>query len=176
MEILRKITIKTCGDFTITRIKEVLAAAEVAEGGSVPLLRIVGEASSAKTGQTDKGTFTKLIGQFVGTDLTTGACYQSGQCILPDFVGASLGLATQESGSVRFAFEITAKRQDTAITGYAFGIKPLIETKPTDAMTELMALGGIKPQAVALAAPETPTPAPAAEAPAPAPATGKAKK
>lgn len=170
MQIVRKITIKTCGNFTVARIKEVMAAANLADGASIPLLKIVGETTSAKTGQTDKGTFTKLGGSFIGTDLTTGELFQSGVCILPDFVGAQLGAALQQGESVRFAFEIGAQRADTAITGYAFVIKPLIETKPANAMLELMELAGIKtPAAPALAAPATPAaPAPAAKPAAPA--------
>lgn len=173
MQIVRKITIKTCGNFTVARIKEVMAAANLADGASIPLLKIVGETTSAKTGQTDKGTFTKLGGSFIGTDLTTGELFQSGVCILPDFVGAQLGAALQQGESVRFAFEIGAQRADTAITGYAFVIKPLIETKPANAMLELMELAGIKAPAVpALAAPATP----AAPAPAAAPAATPASK
>ena len=158
MQIVRKITIKTCGNFTVARIKEVMAAAKLAEGASIPLLKIVGETTSAKTGQTDKGTFTKLGGSFIGTDLTTGELFQSGVCILPDFVGAQLGAALQQGESVRFAFVIGAQRADTAITGYAFVIKPLIETKPANAMLELMALAGIEqPKAPALSVLESVT-------------------
>jgi hypothetical protein len=144
MEILRKITIKTCGNFTIARIKEVMEAAKLADGQSVPLLKIVGESTGAKTGQTTHGMFTRLSGSFVGTDMTTGALYQSGQCILPEFIGAQLGAALSQGESVRFAFQIEARRKDNAITGYEFAVKPLIESKPANAMQELMALAGIK--------------------------------
>jgi hypothetical protein len=159
MQVIRKITIKTCGDFSIKRIKEVMEAAQLEEGQSLPLLKIVGECNGAKSGQTDKGEFTKLTGNFVGTDMTTGELYQSAVCILPEFVGAALGAAALQSGSVRFAFEIGAKRKDNAITGYEFTVKPLIETKPTDAVLELMALAGIEaPKVQALAAPASAKP------------------
>ncbi len=154
MEILRKITIKTCGGFSIARIKEVMADAKLEEGQSTPLLRIAGQSTGAKTGQTDKGQFTKLLGSFVGTDMTTGEQFQSGQCILPEFIGGTLGSALLAGESVRFAFEISARRKDNAITGYEFAIKPLIDTKPTDAMAELMALAGMAPAAPALSAPD----------------------
>lgn len=181
MEILRKITIKTCGNFSIARIKEVMAAAKLEDGQSVPLLKIAGQSTGAKTGQTDKGQFTKLLGSFIGTDMTTGALYQSGQCILPEFIGGTLGSALMGGESVRFAFEIGARRKDNAITGYEFVIKPLIDTKPTDAMAELMSLAGIKAPAPALDAPAAPAapadPAPAPAAPAdPAPAADKPAK
>jgi len=154
MQVLRKITIKTCGDFSIGRIKEVMTKAELKEGETTPLLKIVGECNGAKSGQTDKGEFTKLTGNFVGTDMTTGELYQSAVCILPEFVGAAIGAAALQSGNVRFAFEIGAKRKDNALTGYEFVVKPLIETKPTDAVLELMQLAGIKaPEVPTLAAP-----------------------
>lgn len=198
MEILRKITIKSCGDFTQARVREVIAKTVspktgkpgLEDGESVAIIRVVGTASGAKSGQTEKGTYTKLAGNFVGTDLTTGALYQSGQCILPEFVGAQLGAALLGGGAegVDFAFEITAKRDDSAVTGYSYGVKPLIETKASDKMTELMAKAGIAlpsanaPAALAnnaapAAAPAAPAAAPAAPAAAPAaPAKSAGKK
>lgn len=184
MEILRKITIKTCGDFTVKKIKELLDTrgptvekdgktipGPVAEGEVVPLLKVVGESNGAKTGQTDKGTFTKLLGNFVGTDLTTGALYQSQVCILPEFIGGALGAALTGGAPVQFAFEIGAKRKDSAVTGYEFVVKPLIAAKPTDKMLELMNAAGIAPPALAIEAgapAAAPTAAPAAAPAAPA--------
>jgi hypothetical protein len=189
MEILRKITIKTAGGFSIARIKEVMEAAKLAEGASVDLLKIVGISTSAKTGQTDKGQFTKLMGEFAATDLTTGAMFQSQQCILPEFVGGVLGAALAgNSSGVEFAFKIGARRKDTSVTGYEFVVLPLMESKSTDRMQALLALAGIDPTAkpAALAAPTPavdpaptpaadPTPAPAAD-PAPADKGGKGGK
>lgn len=191
MEILRKITIKTCGDFTVKKIKELLDTSgptvekdgkqvpgPVAEGEVVPLLKVAGESTGAKTGQTDKGTFTKLMGSFVGTDLTTGALYQSQQCILPEFIGGALGSALTNGQPVQFAFEIGAKRKDSAVTGYEFVVKPLINAKPTDKMMVLMEAAGIAaPLALEAAAPApTPAAAPAAAPAAPAAKSAKAGK
>lgn len=167
MQILRKLTVKSCGDFTIKRIKELLATqgpevdgkpGPVAEGAVVPLLKVAGLSTAAATGQTDKGSFTRLTGNFVGTDLTTGELYQSGQCILPEYIGAQLGAALLGGGgrAVQFAFEIGAKRKDDAITGYEFTVKPLIESRPTDAMSALMKLAGIEPKATLPEAPPAP--------------------
>jgi hypothetical protein len=189
MEILRKITIKTCGDFSVKKIKELLDTrgpvgadgkpGPVAEGETVPLLKITGESNGAKTGQTDKGTFTKLMGTFVGVDLTTGSLYQSQQCILPEFVGGALGAALLGGQPVTFAFEIGAKRKDSAVTGYEFVVQPLINAKPTDKMLALMQAAGIEVPALALEAGADPAPAPTpapAPAPTPAPAAKSAKK
>lgn len=179
MEILRKLTIKSCGDWSVKRIKDVVS--KVDDGQSVAIVRIAGESTGAKTGQTDKGTFTRLTGNFVGTDLHSGEIFQSGQCILPEYVGAQLGAAILQGGkSVRFAFEISAKRSDTSVTGYEYTVKPLMQAEPTDAMKELMGIAGIvAPKLAAPAEPAAPaTPAEPAAAPAaPAPASsGKSSK
>ena len=158
MQLIKKITIKTCGGFSVARIKEVMTAANLSEGQGVPLLKIAGEANGAKTGQTDKGDYVKFKGQFVGTDMTTGELYSAGECILPHYLGSQLAIALTEGESVRFAFEIGAQRADTAITGYAFTVKPLMEIKLSDSVAELMALAGIKES------PKLAAPVPAAEA------------
>lgn len=191
MEILRKLTIKSCGDFTIARVREVIAKSVssktgkpgLEDGESVAIIRIVGTASGAKTGQTEKGTYTKLAGNFVGTDLTTGALYQSGQCILPEFVGAQLGGALLEGAAkgVEFGFEILAKRADSAVTGYEYSVKPLIQTAPSDRMAELMKAAGIAIPAAPAPTALPPAPAPAEPPAAPteppaAPAAGKSGK
>lgn len=184
MEILRKITIKTCGNFTIARIKSLLFGVTndkgeqvggVKEGESVALLRIAGNSTAAKTGQTDKGEYTKLLGEFIGTDLTTGELYQSGQCILPEFVGGTLGAALKSGSAVRFAFEIHARRKDSAVTGYEFVVKPLMQAEASDSLKELAALAGIDVTKAPPALPPAAAPAPAvASAPAAAPAADPA--
>ena len=156
MKILRKLTIKTCGDFSIAKIKKLLIAAhgskdaegkdiDPEDGRSVELLKIAGECVRAKSGQTDKGSFTRLEGQFVGTDLTTGELYQSGACILPEFIGAQLGAAVlgANGSAVQFAFKILAKWKANAITQYEYEVESLMESKPTDSMARLLALAGI---------------------------------
>lgn len=181
MKLLRKLTIKTCGDFTVSKIKKLLIAAhgtkdyegepvDPEDGSAVDLLKIAGEVTRAKSGQTDKGSFTRLDGQFVGTDLTTGALYQSGACILPEFIGAQLGAAVlgANGGAVQFAFKISVKWQSNAITQYEYEVESLMESKPTDSMQRLLDLAGITVEKPAQ------LPAPAAEPAAP-PAAEPAK-
>jgi hypothetical protein len=182
MQIVKKMTIKTCGDFTTAKIRAAILATlgkdpkdadgkaitVAPDGTAVSLLKIAGEATNAATGQTDKGTFTRLMGSFVGTDLTTGELYQSGQCILPDYIGSQIGAAVLSAGAdgngaVQFAFEIGAKAKANAITGYEFSVKPLIESKPSTAMMRLMGLAGIE-------APKLPAPAAANSGDTPPPA------
>lgn len=173
MEIVRKLTIKTCGNFTIAKIRGLLyglpdasgkMVGGVAEGEAVALLKIAGNSTAAKTAQTDKGEYTKLLGSFIGTDLTTGELFQSGQCILPEFVGGVMGEALKAGKAVRFAFEISARRKESAVTGYEFVVKPLLSAESSDAMKELATLAGIDLAKAPPALPPAAAPAPAVEA------------
>lgn len=156
-EILRKLTIKSAG-LTVEAIKESLISGKDAEGkatyhASRDLLKIAGIVSSAKPGSTDKGEYLKLIGQFTAINLVTGETFNASQCILPDFVTAPMGDALKQNGEVQFGVLIAAKHAPTAVTGYQFGVRPLIEAKPTDAMQALLAATGIADDLPALAAP-----------------------
>lgn len=193
---LKKMTIKTCGDFSVAKLRAALLALgpmvkqpdgtekrmAPEDGTALDLIKIAGEASGAESGQTDKGSYTKLTGQFVGTDLLTGELYSSRACILPDYIGAELGAALLNAGeggqSVQFAFLITAKQKASAVTGYEFGIKSLMNIEPTDAAKRLMALAGITAPVKQLesSAPAAAPAEPAAPAAAPAPAAKSAKK
>jgi len=186
---VKKLTIKTCGDFSPAKIRALLLALgpwqgegdarkQVApeDGTAIDLIKIAGEATGAQTGQTDKGQYTKLTGSFIGADLTTGELFSSKACILPEYIGSQLGDALLTAGdngsSVQFAFQITAKQKASAITGYEFGIKSLMQSAPTDQQARLLALAGIAAPAPKL---EAPAPAPAAD-PAPAPVDGEPAK
>lgn len=195
MEYLRKLTIKTCGDFTTKKIKDLLATrgekvevdvtnadgtkgrafvpGPVKPGEAVQLLKIAGNVSNAKTGQTQLGMFTRLSGSFIGTDLTTGEMFQSGQCILPDFIGAVLGDAALRGGNVQFGVLISAKRDDDAVAGYTYSVKPLIDTKPSPEMEKLMQATGMLALPPADAPADLPAQAPPAENPAPSSKKGK---
>lgn len=172
---VKKLTIKTCGDFTPAAIRALLLAhgpwLEEGEGDkktrkqimppdgtAVEIIKISGEANGAQTGQTDKGQYTKLSGNFLGQDITTGELFSSKQCILPEYIGSQLGDALLSAGeggsSVRFAFQITAKQKASAITGYEFGIKSLMDSAPTDAQAELMKLAGMTAPILKLDAPQ----------------------
>lgn len=145
MELLRKITIRTMGH-SLEELKAWAATAK--KGEKRPLVRIVGETSGAKTGQhPERGTHTKLLGSFVGTNLVTGEVFQSGTCILPEFVGAPLGAAVASGDKVEFGVEVGQIADATSVVGYTFSVKPLMDTKPSDRMQALMKLAGIDPDA-----------------------------
>lgn len=139
---IRRITLRTIG----LVVKDIRAACEKAgEGKGVALAKIVGSSSEAKTGQTDKGQFTALLGEFVGVNLLTGEVFNSGKAILPNFISEQLAAALNVSNAVDFALEIGAKADDSAVTGYVYTVRSLVDAEPTDKMKKLLGAAGITP-------------------------------
>lgn len=157
-EIARKITLRTCG-CTVDAIKA--ATANVAEGESVELLKIAGVTTSCAVGQTDKGEFIRLNGEFLAVNQITGEQFAASQTILPTFLGQMLQSALAASEQVEFALSIGARKSAKSVTGYEFVARPLVNAEPSARLSKLLAVAGMdKP--LALAAPK------AEEAPAPA--------
>lgn len=154
MELLRKLTIRAVGGWTVAKIKAKIEADKLENGQSVDIIKVVGKTTGAKTGQTDKGSYIKLSGEFYGTDMTTGEVFQSGACILPNFVSETIAAALAQSPAVEFGLAVGVKRSDDSVTGYEYTVKPLIEAKPSDAMQALLSAAGIDTAAKALPAPE----------------------
>lgn len=132
MEMLRKITIKTCG-FDVAKIKNVLVDKKTAD-----LIKIVGVTSSYKVGQTDKGEFIKLSGTFNAINMQTGELFNSGECLLPNFISENIAEALKNSSEVEFALQIGVKADATSVTGYQYTVKPLIDAKPSEKLLALM--------------------------------------
>lgn len=134
MEALRKLTIKTAG-FDIAATKEAVDAGK----GKAALLNIAGIVNSAKPGQTDKGEYLKLIGDFRAVNLQTGEQFESSQAILPNFIADQFAGILSQSGTVEFALQIGAREDKSSVTGYQFTVAKLIDSKPSDRMQELIA-------------------------------------
>jgi hypothetical protein len=135
VEMLRKITIRNCG-FDVKTIKE--AVEDLKDGEKIALLRVVGIASSAKAGQTDKGEYLKLMGEYSAINLQTGEQFTAGQCILPNFISDQFAGVLAQHGSAEFALEIGAKADASSVTGYTFTVTPLVESKSSNRMQELI--------------------------------------
>lgn len=149
-EISRKITLRTCG-LTVDAIKE--AVKDVAEGADRELLKVAGVTTACQVGQTDKGEFIRLRGEFVAVSQTTGEQFTSSECILPTFLGQTLQAALAQSEQVEFALSIGARKSAKSVTGYEFVARPLIKAEPNARMAKLLAVAGMdKP--LELAAPE----------------------
>lgn len=141
--LLRKITIKdVCGH--VGELLEEMMKLKNARGSyeTLPLLRVYGIARRFKVGETDKGEFVKFIGQFAAVNLRTKKEFQSGQCILPMFVGEQIhaamqGASGEEMNESQWAFEIGAHFDSTAVTKYVYDIRPLKEPGQSDALALL---------------------------------------
>lgn len=156
-EISRKITLRTCG-LTVEAIKDALK--DSAEGADRELLKVAGVTVACQVGQTDKGEFIRLKGEFVAVSQITGEQFTSAECILPTFLGTTLQSALAQSDQVEFALSIGARKSAKSVTGYEFIARPLIKAEPNARMAKLLAVAGMdKP--LELAAPA----APAAEKP-----------
>ena len=157
-EIARKITLRTCG-CTVEAIKGALHPLK--EGEGLELLKIAGVTTSCAVGQTDKGEFIKLNGEFLAVNQITGEQFAASQTILPTFLGMMLQSALSASEQVEFALSIGARKSAKSVTGYEFVARPLVNAEPSARLSKLLAVAGMdKP--LALAAPK------AEEAPAPA--------
>lgn len=151
-EISRKITLRTCG-LTVDAIKDALK--ESAEGADRELLKVAGVTVACAVGQTDKGEFIRLKGEFVAVSQITGEQFTSAECILPTFLGTTLQTALAQSEQVEFALSIGARKSAKSVTGYEFIARPLIKAEPNARMAKLLAVAGMdKP--LELAAPAAP--------------------
>ena len=149
-EIARKITLRTCG-CTVDAIKS--ATVSLAEGESVELLKIAGVTTSCAVGQTDKGEFIRLNGEFLAVNQITGEQFAASQTILPTFLGQMLQSALSASEQVEFALSIGARKSAKSVTGYEFVARPLVNAEPSARLSKLIAAAGLdKP--LALAAPK----------------------
>ena len=147
MEMLRKITLKAVG-LTVKAVQQKTAPLE--DGEQCALVRVVGITTDVQTGQTDKGEFVRLIGEFQAVNLLTGKRFASGQCILPSFIAVSIAGALKVSPEVEFALEIGAKADEASVTGYQYTVRPLIETESNTRLSQLLS----KSKALELPAPE----------------------
>ena len=130
--------------------------------------RIVGIASSAEAKESQFGTYWKFTGEFQATNME-GEIIGAPACMLPEPSAGMLAAAVKESnGGVQFGFDFFVVPDEKSTTGYVYQVHPLIESKPSNPLADL--LQGV-PELPKLAAPKSPDAAPApAESPATAPA------
>ncbi len=138
-EIARKITLRTCG-LTIENIK---AALDGHDGDTMEMLKIAGVTTSCAIGQTDKGEFIRLNGEFLAVNQITGEQFSSSQTILPTFLGQMLQSALEASEHVEFALSIGARKSAKSVTGYEFIARPLVNAEPSARLSKLLAIAGM---------------------------------
>lgn len=145
MEMLRKLTIRTCG-FDVATVKMALGTEQ-----SVSLLRIAGIAQEGQPGQTDKGEYLKLKGEFRAVNMVTGEIFEAATAILPSFVTDRIATALK-AGPVEFALEVGVKADPTSVTGYQYTAAPLVDAKPSDRLAGLLQASGMMHTRIARAA------------------------
>lgn len=152
--LLKKLTLRTMNidKAAINEAIKAANAADIAKGGvgglTIELATIVGVSTEARPGQTEMGSFLKLVGTFAGVNKITGEAFDSGMCILPEFISSQLGAAIAENGEVEFAVTLAAKENAKSAVGYEFVARPLMEAAPSDKMAKLLALAGTAPAAL----------------------------
>jgi hypothetical protein len=142
MEMLRKLTIRTCGFDTAT-VKMALGSEP-----SVSLLRIAGIAQEGQPGQTDKGEYLKLKGEFRAVNMVTGEMFEAATAILPSFITDRIAAAIK-AGPVEFALEIGVKSDPSSVTGYQYTAQPLVDAKPSDRLAGLLQASGMNHMRIA---------------------------
>ena len=136
-EMLRKITIKNCG-FDVQTVKMAIEGKKSAD-----LLKIAGVTHKSQPGQTDKGSYLLLQGEFRAVNLISGEIFESASCILPNFISDRLAGALQVSDQVEFALMISAKSNPSSVTGYEYTVTPLVEAAPSDRLANLLESSGM---------------------------------
>jgi len=172
--ILRKLTIRNCGwtsDDILKAVTVIQADGKTVEfNGKADLLRVWGVSTDAKPGQSDTGSYVKLVGEFHALNLATGERFKSGAMILPNFIAEPMAGALRSSPQVEFAVGLGAQGDPSSATKYVFTVAEVVEAVASEPMRKL--------EAAALAGVKLSLPAPAAEpapAPAPAPAAPKSR-
>ena len=144
--LLRRITVRdVLGKAFMSDLAAHLAAAKAKKLG---LMRVIGVASRAKPGSTDKGDYVRFIGRFKATNLQTGEVFQSSQCILPNFIGEQIHAAMtagraagieglEHQNESQFAFDIGAHYEESSVTKYVYDVASLIPPSQTDALAML---------------------------------------
>lgn len=107
-------------------------------GDAVPILRVIGQVTSYRVGQSRDGggTWVECLGNFHATNLQTGEVQKSvAKMILPNVVSEPLAAALQGGAtSAEFAVEIDVVYDETSVTFYTFEARTLLEVQPSDAI------------------------------------------
>jgi hypothetical protein len=131
LKAVRKITIKSV--YGPINLEKLIAAPD----RKLRLLNVLGIVRKLQPGETDKGPFVKMIGDFKATNLETGEVFRSGACILPNFVADMIVGAMDTGRAVQFAFEIQCRYSDDAISKYVYDVISLLPPSESDELAML---------------------------------------
>lgn len=141
MEILKKISVKTCKANPEMEFVRIDGVDKPRSKGAQNLLRVVGMTNSVKRGTGDYGPWVAFMGAFEATNMKTGEVYSSSVCLLPEAVSGILSVAVgvEEGKSVEFGVDIGCAPENNPI-GFIYTIKPLIESEETNPLRHLKKL------------------------------------
>jgi len=128
MQYLNKLSTATIG-----LDKDVIGEIVKGQKKAVPICRFLGTVNGLETGESANGPWVKFKGLFSAVNYSTGEECRSGACLMPAVASNLLeGLflkAKEGEGqpAVTFAYEISAKPEKTAATGYVFTATSLVK-------------------------------------------------
>lgn len=114
---------------------------DIPETGVKNLFSVIGVAQGTKTGTSDFGDWTALLGRFEAVNYETGEAFASANLFLPsvaqDMIEAQLsGGAT----GVHFAFNIGIQADESSSVGYTYTAEPIMPPDEKDPLAEMRAL------------------------------------
>lgn len=146
-----------------------MALAIPADGGSVPLFRLVGLVSRVRTVESSYGESFGLRGEFQATRTSDGAKFASMEVFLPDFAtqlvlgafNAAKIAAGKDDVTVQISLDIGLKRRDDIAIGYEYTAEPVVPLVTSSPLQMLLdQTEAAKPLALAAPALDTTPPAP----------------
>lgn len=132
------------------------------DGKPVDLFIVYGTARDTRSGESNYGPWTSLLGTFEIVRLEDGVMFQSAELFLPEPVNGMIISALKAAGddvkkAVDFAFRIGIKPSEATV-GYEYTVKSLRELAPSDALAALRSqIRGALPAPKPATAPEPQT-------------------
>lgn len=161
MKVEKKISIKTAFGAIPAIRKAADSGAEYDEKGElkgkpkpVHIVRVMGIGHTVKTGESDNGPWTAIIGEAKAINVQTGEEIRSGKVFLPspaDEITAGQ-LAAEGVNSVQYAWDISVIAAPDSAVGYEYVVESVMEPGEND---PLAALEADMPKLPALAAPKS---------------------
>ncbi len=139
MEIIGKISVKTCGAAPEMELVTIDGKQLPRAKGEQHLLRIIGMCNGLKHGTSEFGPWIAFLGSFEATNVKTGEVFRSSKCLLPESATGALSVAVDnddETRAVEFGFDIGVKPCATP-TGYEYTVKPLVPVSEKDPLEML---------------------------------------
>ncbi len=100
--------------------------------------RIVGIANSADAKESQFGAYWKFSGEFQATN-QEGEIIAAPVCMLPEPAAGMLAAQIKEAGNgVQFGFDFFVVPDEKSTTGYTYQTSPLMESKPSNPLEDLL--------------------------------------